>query len=100
MNTLASDFRINEMRHIYTDDQAKKASYEGTMNELLAQSIKLRNLLDNTLKTDVTGKQLRKAMTFWDEYLSQHQKFLKRLRPTVRKRWRVCWTRPEMSSAI
>ena len=26
MNTLASDFRINEMRHIYTDDQAKKAA--------------------------------------------------------------------------
>ena len=76
MNTLASDFRINEMRHIYTDDQAKKASYEGTMNELLAQSVKLRNLLDNTLKTDVTREQLRKAMTFWDEYLSQHQKIL------------------------
>ena len=46
------------------------------MNELLAQSVKLRNLLDNTLKTDVTREQLRKAMTFWDEYLSQHQKIV------------------------
>ncbi len=76
LNTIASDFRIAEIRHIYAEDDAVMAGYEKTMNELLTEFDKAKATCDSIIKIPANREQFANVLAKWEKYLVNHTKLL------------------------
>ena len=78
LDTLVSDFRIAEIRHIYATEQEVMAGYEKQMNELLTAIKDAETKYAALLDTDAERKLWEKFEGEWKEYMEmnvQIQKF-------------------------
>ena len=73
LNTLTSDFRIQEYKHIISQDAAAMQAGEAEMKELENQINQYFNTYFTSLITDDTDQKLmQNAQTAWNEYLKIH----------------------------
>ena len=77
LDTLVSDFRIAEIRHIYATEQDVMAGYEKEMNELLTAIKDNEAKYAALLETDDERKLWAKFEEEWKEYMETHARILK-----------------------
>ena len=72
LDTLVSDFRIAEIRHIYATEQDVMAEYEKQMNELLTAIKDAETKYAALLDTDAERGLWEKFEGEWKEYMEMH----------------------------
>ncbi len=72
LDTLVSDFRIAEIRHIYATEQDVMAGYEKQMNELLTAIKDAETKYAALLDTDAERGLWEKFEGEWKEYMEMH----------------------------
>ena len=72
LDTLVSDFRIAEIRHIYATEQDVMAGYEKQMNELLTAIKDAKTKYAALLDTDAERGLWEKFEGEWKEYMEMH----------------------------
>ena len=77
LDTLVSDFRIAEIRHIYTTEQDVMAGYEKQMNELLTAIKDTETKYAALLDTDAERGLWEKFEGEWKEYMEMHAQIQK-----------------------
>ena len=77
LDTLVSDFRIAEIRHIYTTEQDVMAGYEKQMNELLTAIEDAETKYAALLDTDAERRLWEKFEGEWKEYMEMHAQIQK-----------------------
>ncbi len=77
LDTLASDFRIAEIRHIYASDQKTMAEYEKTLDGLLATFEKTSSSYAVLLDTAAEQKMWKTFEEQWRQYMQVHKDILK-----------------------
>ena len=77
LNTLTSDYRINEFAHIVAQDQKSMASYETEMERIKGEIDATFNNYTSNLATDDTDRSMMEdARAAWQEYLSIHDRMI------------------------
>ena len=77
LNTLTSDFRINEFAHIVAQDQETMASYEAEMKRIESEIDALFSQYISGLATGDTDRGLMEdTKTAWQEYLSINDRMI------------------------
>ena len=77
LNTLTSDYRINEFAHIVAQDQESMASYETEMERIKGEIDATFNNYTSNLATDDTDRSMMEdARAAWQEYLSIHDRMI------------------------
>ncbi len=76
MNTVKSDFRVYELRHNLTTDEAGKADMESRMAVKLAELEKLRESYVKLISSDEEHKIYDAFATDWKAYLQVHDRVI------------------------
>lgn len=77
LNTLTSDYRIKEYRHIVAQDSATMQSAEAEMKDIQNQIDEQFNIYFSTLVTDETDKKIMEnARDAWNQYLKLHDNMI------------------------
>lgn len=70
VNMLTSDFRINELQHVLSTQEAEMAVYEERMGRLLEQINRELAQYETLIRTDAQRELYEEFRTKWQEYLS------------------------------
>ena len=77
LNTLTSDYRIREYKHIVAQDSATMQSAEAEMQDIENQINQLFNTYFSSLITNDTDQKLMEnAQTAWDTYMELHDNMI------------------------
>ncbi|MBA4094673.1 MAG: methyl-accepting chemotaxis protein, partial [Candidatus Accumulibacter sp.] len=76
LNTATSDFRVAELQHVLSTDEAEMGRYEKELGELAAQLDKLGATYAKLVSTPEEQAVFDSFKGSWSEYLTQHKQVL------------------------
>lgn len=77
LNTLTSDYRINEYGHVVATDEATMQFYESQFTSIGQEIDQLLNKYSTTLITNTTdGSLIKNAQDSWNQYLQVHNQMI------------------------
>lgn len=77
LNTLTSDYRIQEYRHILSEDSATMQAAETEMSRISGEINALFDrYLTSLITNDTDGQLMRDAQTAWNKYLELHDNMI------------------------
>ena len=77
LNTLSSDYRIQEILHIYSTDKQDMAVYAKRMDEILAQFNQTSAKYSKLLSSPEEQKLYDEFLAAWKEYMAAHDEIYK-----------------------
>ena len=77
LNTLSSDYRIQEVLHIYSTDKQDMAVYAKRMDEILAQFNQTSAKYSKLLSSPEEQKLYDEFLAAWKEYMATHDEMYK-----------------------
>ena len=77
LNTLSSDYRIQEVLHIYSTDKQDMAVYAKRMDEILAQFNQTSAKYSKLLSSPEEQKLYDEFLAAWKEYMAAHDEIYK-----------------------
>lgn len=76
LNTLTSDYRLNEYAHIVAQDAASMASYETEMNRIETEIAALFDKYTGLVTNDTDRGLMSDTKTAWQKYMSLHDQMI------------------------
>ena len=77
LNTLSSDYRIQEILHIYSTDQQEMGSYGKRMDDILAQFNQTSAKYAKLISSPEEQKLYDELLAAWKEYMAVHDEIYK-----------------------